>query len=102
MSHIDRLRSARTFLFLPRDHPQSRRLPIAGVAVEHTGARTFLTIEPQTLRSLAEEAFREISHLLRPAHLAQLRAIVDDPEASANDKFVAPDLLENAAISAGG
>ncbi len=47
-------------------------------------------------------AVRDISHLLRPSHLAQLRAIVDDPEASANDRFVATDLLRNACVSAGG
>jgi fumarate hydratase class I len=51
---------------------------------------------------LAKEAIKDIQHLLRPSHLAQLRAIVDDPEASANDRFVAMDLLRNACISAGG
>jgi fumarate hydratase class I len=51
---------------------------------------------------LASEAMRDIAHLLRPGHLAQLRAILDDPEASNNDKFVALDLLKNAVIAAGG
>ena len=57
---------------------------------------------PEALSELAFEAFRDVSHLLRPAHLAQLRAILDDPEASANDRFVALDLLKNASIAAGG
>src|SRR5207248_1455636 len=61
-----------------------------------------LVIEREALRALAEEAFVDINHLLRPAHLAQLRAILDDPEASANDKFVAYDFLKNANIAAGG
>ncbi|MFF0458590.1 fumarate hydratase [Nocardia africana] len=87
---------------LGTDATEFRRLSIPGVGTEHVGARTFVTIEPQSLRTLAEEAFRDISHLLRPAHLERLRAIVDDPDASANDKFVALDLLRNAAISAGG
>ncbi|MFV0453372.1 MAG: fumarate hydratase [Propioniciclava sp.] len=64
--------------------------------------RTFLSVEPQVLERLAEVAMHDIAHYLRPAHLAQLRAILDDPEASENDRFVALDLLKNAAISAGG
>ncbi|CAM5700871.1 fumarate hydratase [Streptomyces hirsutus] len=59
-------------------------------------------MEPQALRKLAEEAIRDIQHYLRPAHLAQLRRIIDDPEASSNDKFVALDLLKNANIAAAG
>ena len=54
------------------------------------------------LRALAEAAFNDINHLLRPGHLKQLRKILDDPEASANDKFVAYDFLKNANIAAGG
>ena len=61
-----------------------------------------LRIAPEALSELAFQAFRDVSQLLRPAHLAQLRAILDDPEASANDRFVALDLLKNANISAGG
>jgi fumarate hydratase class I len=64
--------------------------------------RTFLKVEPQALTLLAKEAMRDIAHLLRPGHLAQLRRILDDPEASDNDRFVALDLLKNASISAGG
>ncbi|MBI5512724.1 MAG: fumarate hydratase [Deltaproteobacteria bacterium] len=64
--------------------------------------RTFLKVEPEALTLLAREAMRDIAHLLRPGHLAQLRAILDDPEASGNDRFVALDLLKNAVIAAGG
>jgi len=61
-----------------------------------------IVVPREALRVLAEVAFVDINHLLRPAHLKQLRAILDDPEASANDKFVAYDLLKNANIAAGG
>src|ERR1035437_9206815 len=64
--------------------------------------REFLEIEPGLLTLLTATAMRDIAHLLRPAHLAQLRAILDDPEASGNDRFVAGDLLKNACIAAGG
>ena len=64
--------------------------------------RTILEIAPEGLTELASRAFRDISHLLRPAHLKQLSAILDDPEASANDRFVALELLKNANIAAGG
>ena len=64
--------------------------------------RTLLKIEPQALSLLAGEAFKDISHLLRPEHLTQLAKILDDTEASDNDRFVALDLLKNANISAGG
>jgi fumarate hydratase class I len=63
--------------------------------------RDFIQVEPAALTLLTREAMRDIAHLLRPGHLAQLRAILDDPEASPNDKFVALDLLKNANIAAG-
>jgi fumarate hydratase class I len=63
--------------------------------------REFLQVEPEALTLLTRTAMRDIAHLLRPGHLAQLRAIVDDAEASPNDKFVALDLLKNANIAAG-
>ena len=66
------------------------------------GGRTFLQVEPEAIRRLTEEAMHDISHYLRPGHLAQLRRIIDDPEASGNDRFVALDLLKNVNISAGG
>ena len=64
--------------------------------------RDILMVEREALTALAEEAFTDINHLLRPGHLAQLRKILDDKEASANDKFVAFDFLKNANIAAGG
>ena len=70
--------------------------------VEGPDGRTFLTIAPEVFEKLAEVAMHDIAHYLRPAHLAQLRRIMDDPEASDNDKFVALDLLKNANIAAGG
>ncbi|GLK98785.1 fumarate hydratase class I [Dactylosporangium matsuzakiense] len=62
----------------------------------------FLTVAPEALTRLTDEAMHDIAHFLRPAHLAQLRKIIDDPEASPNDRFVALDLLRNANIAAGG
>jgi len=64
--------------------------------------KTFLSVEPAALTLLTARAMRDIAHLLRPGHLAQLRTILDDEEASPNDKFVALNLLQNANIAAGG
>ncbi len=66
------------------------------------GDRQFLQVDPEGIRLLTSEAMRDIAHLLRTGHLAQLAAILDDPEASANDRFVATELLRNANIAAGG
>ncbi|MBO0710427.1 MAG: fumarate hydratase [Acetobacteraceae bacterium] len=74
----------------------------AGVRTGICDGRTVLHIAPETLSELSFQAFRDVSHLLRPGHLQQLRAILDDPEASENDRFVALDLLKNANIAAGG
>src|SRR6201995_5939450 len=79
-----------------------RKLPIEGVRTISVEGKTVLRIAPAALSELAVRAFHDVSHLLRPAHLAQLRAILDDPEASANDRFVALVLLKNANIAAGG
>ncbi len=79
-----------------------RKLGSDGVRVERLGGREVLMVEAETLRRLAEQAFIDINHLLRPGHLEQLAAILDDPEATPNDKFVAYDLLKNANIAAGG
>ncbi|WUH97486.1 fumarate hydratase [Spirillospora sp. NBC_00431] len=84
------------------DETDYRLLTSEGVSTFEAGGRTFLQVEPEVLRLLTETAMRDISHLLRPAHLAQLRRILDDPEASPNDRFVALDLLKNAGISSGG
>ena len=85
----------------PDDTPY-RLVTTEGVEEIYLGDRTFLTVAPEALRLLAFEALKDISHLLRPAHLAQLARILDDPEASPNDRFVALDLLKNANIAAGG
>jgi fumarate hydratase, class I len=66
------------------------------------GGRNFLTVDDEILTLLTAEAMHDIAHYLRPAHLAQLRAIVDDPLASGNDRYVALDLLRNANVAAGG
>ena len=87
---------------LGADDTTYRLLTTEGVRTVEAGGRTFLEVRPEALRLLAAEAMHDISHFLRPAHLAQLRAICDDPEASPNDKFVALDLLKNANISAAG
>ncbi len=79
-----------------------RLLTTDGVRVVEGAGRTFLEVDPAVITRLTAEAMHDIAHLLRPGHLAQLRAILDDPEASANDRFVALDLLKNAAIAAGG
>jgi fumarate hydratase class I len=84
------------------DETEYRLLTSEGVSTFEAGGRTFLQVEPEALRLLTETAMRDIAHLLRPAHLAQLRRILDDPEASPNDRFVALDLLKNAGIASGG
>src|SRR5699024_4482116 len=85
------------------DDTPYRLLTTEGVEViDGPEGRTFLKVAPEALTLLAETAIHDISHYLRPAHLQQLRNILDDEEASANDKFVALDLLKNANISAGG
>src|SRR6185436_392056 len=85
------------------DHTKYRLLTDEGVrAVKGPDGRAFLEVAPEALRLLTETAMHDIAHYLRPAHLTQLRSIIDDPEASANDRFVALDLLKNANIAAGG
>ena len=84
------------------DETPYRLLTTEGVDTIEVAGRTFLTVEPEVLRALTETAIHDMEHFLRPGHLAQLRAILDDPEASPNDRFVALDLLRNVNISAGG
>ncbi len=79
-----------------------RKLGADGVRVERIMGRDVVVVSRDALRALSEAAFTDINHLLRPGHLKQLRAILDDPEASDNDKFVAFDFLKNANIAAGG
>ena len=79
-----------------------RLLTTDGVRTVEAAGRHFLEVDPAVLSLLTAEAMRDIAHFLRPGHLAQLRAILDDPEASHNDRFVALELLRNASIAAGG
>ncbi|MDE8349924.1 MAG: fumarate hydratase [Acidocella sp.] len=79
-----------------------RKLDIAGVSAIEVDGRSVLKIAPEALSALAFEAFHEVSHLLRPAHLQQLANILKDPEASGNDRYVAMEFLKNANISAAG
>src|SRR5579863_4084852 len=84
------------------DETEYRRLDIDGVHRGGPYGSEFVTIGPNVLSVLTREAMRDIAHLLRPGHLSQLRSILDDPEASPNDRYVALDLLKNACIAAGG
>jgi len=84
------------------DDTPYRKLTGDHVSVEEFGGRPVLRVDPAALTLLTAEAFKDTSHLLRPAHLQQLAKILDDPEASDNDRFVAMDLLKNANIAAGG
>ena len=84
------------------DKTQYRFLGDEGVEVVEAAGRTFITVSAEAITKLTEEAIHDINHYLRPAHLQQLRNIIDDKDASANDRFVALDLLKNANISAGG
>ncbi len=83
------------------DTTRYRKLTSDGVSTVSVDGRELLKVEPEALRLLAQTAFDDISHLLRPAHLQQLRSILDDPESSENDRFVALELLRNANIAAG-
>ena len=84
------------------DDTPYRLVTAEGVSTFEADGQTFLRVAPEALRALTAEAMHDIAHYLRPAHLAQLRRIIDDPEASGNDRFVALDLLKNVNISAGG
>ncbi len=84
------------------DTTQYRSLGKEGVSVVKLGDKEFLQVEPEAIARLTETAIHDINHYLRPDHLQQLANILKDPEASANDRFVALDLLKNANIAAGG
>jgi len=79
-----------------------RRLDVHGYRVRGSGDDAVLEVDQSTIEALADAAFRDLAHFLRPAHLAQLRRIIDDPESSANDRYVALDLLQNANVASGG
>ena len=86
---------------LGADDAPYRKLTGEHVTTGRFEGRRIVKIEPEALTLLAAEAFADSAHLLRPGHLASLRAVLDDPEASPNDRFVAFDLLKNANIAAG-
>ncbi len=85
-----------------KDDTPYRLISTDHVRTVDTPLGTYLQVDPEALTLITQEAMREIAHFLRPGHLAQLRTILDDPEASDNDRFVALDLLKNAVISSGG
>ena len=89
---------------LPLHHDDTpwRLLTKDFVTTFEADGKTFLKVDPRALTLLTQTAMRDIAHLLRPGHLEQLKKILEDPEASNNDKFVALDLMKNANISAGG
>jgi fumarate hydratase, class I len=84
------------------DDTEYRLVTADGVSNLQAAGRSFLSVAPDALTRLSYEAMHDIAHYLRPAHLRQLRSILDDPEASPNDRFVALDLLKNANVAAGG
>ena len=84
------------------DETPYRLVTAEGVSTFETPAGTFLKVELSTITALTAVAMHDIAHFLRSAHLRQLASILDDPEASENDRFVALDLLKNAAVAAGG
>ena len=88
------------FEFGPDETPY-RKLTSDGVSTIHVDDVEMLKVEPEVLREVARVAFDDVAHLLRPGHLAQLRKVIDDPESSQNDRFVALELLRNACIAAG-
>jgi fumarate hydratase class I len=87
---------------LGKDQTPYRKLTSEGVRVETAMGKEVVVVSGEAIRTLAEAAFVDINHLLRPGHLKQLAAILADPEASDNDRFVAYDFLKNANIAAGG
>ncbi len=91
-----------TLFPLGKDETAYRKLTSDHVSVVEFDGEQVVKVEPEGLRLLAETAFSDINHLLRPGHLQQLRNILEDGEASANDKFVALDLLKNANIASAG
>src|SRR5580700_9209777 len=87
---------------LGADTTPYKKVTAEGVRVEKVLGKDMLVVSREAMRALSEAAFGEINHYLRPGHLKQLRSILDDKEASDNDKFVAFDFLKNANIAAGG
>ena len=92
----------RPIFALGEDNTPYRKISAEGLGTTRFKSHQILTINSSVLTHLAAEAFKDVSHMLRPAHLKQLASILEDPEASDNDKFVALDLLKNANIAAAG
>jgi hypothetical protein len=99
---VHTMKEFQEILPLGKDETPYRLVTKEHVGTFEAGGRTFLEVGPEALTQLAYEAMRDIAHKLRPGHLSQLRKILEDPSASANDRFVALDLLKNANIAAGG
>ncbi len=87
---------------LGEDTTTYRQISTEGVSTFDANGETFLKVEPEAIQLLTATAMRDIAHYLRPSHLQQLRNILDDPDASPNDHFVATELMQNANIAAGG
>ena len=87
---------------IEKDDTAYRKLTSDYVKIEKLGNREILTVDPKGLELLAEVAMTDVSFMLRTSHLEKLRAIIDDPEATDNDRFVAYNLLQNAAVAAKG
>jgi len=85
-----------------KDTTEYRKITSDFVKVETHGNREVLTIDPQGIALLAEEALSDVSFMLRSSHLEKLRKIIDDPEATDNDRFVAYNLLQNAVVAVEG
>ncbi|MBU8810290.1 fumarate hydratase [Mycolicibacterium goodii] len=84
------------------DTTEYRRLDIPGIRTVRAAGREFLDVDPAAIEQLAFEAYRDVSHLLRTSHLRQVAAILQDSEASPNDRYVATELLRNANVASGG
>lgn len=87
---------------ITKDDTQYRKITSDYVKVEKLGDREILTVDTKGLELLAETAMTDVSFMLRTSHLEKLRAIIDDPEATDNDRFVAYNLLQNAAVAVNG
>ena len=87
---------------LLRDNTEYRKISSDFVKVEKLGDREILTVDPKGLELLAQEAMTDVSFYLRTSHLEKLNAILSDPEATDNDRFVAYNLLQNATVAAEG
>ena len=87
---------------LGHDDTPYRKITSDGIGTASLNGQNVVTVAPEAIIRLTKEAIKDTSHLLRPGHLGQLRAILDDAQASPNDRFVAYDLLKNACIASGG